>query len=194
MTRKRKAAQSKMSRLPKGMRVDADTLAIFADLEPSQADRFRNDRGRGFMPEGFWTGAAVSWNQSGGPTTIWETEQRKLREAWQDGFPLSKAVDLISDAAKLSEIGQWLQQATEQGGMLTSEYGVPLEPPKSDSYPYQHVIMMLAIQPWRAQICAICGHHFVKEVQRDRYCSSACSKEATRRRRNQWWKENRAKV
>lgn len=191
MSSKRKTTQSKMSRLPKSMKVDAGVLAQFADLEPPEVDAFRHSVAPGFMPEGFWTSAATTW--SGGLTATWQMEQRKLRDAWRAGFPPVAAVELISDAARLSETGQWIEQAVQQGGMLTDEHGVPLKAPKTVSYPYQQVVMMLAMQPWRAQICAVCGHRFVKEVQRDRYCSPACAKESVRRRRNQWWQENRAK-
>lgn len=182
----KKTGQSKMSRLPKSMRVDAEMLARFANLTDSEVERFRNSEAEGFVPEGFWLGT---------PTPIWKIEQARLRDAWRAGFTTRACVSLVSMVAKLSAQDQFFEniQRLEEPEAVKAiqenmeKHGTPYPP--LDVYPYQEVIMMLFVDPWRARICEICGNHFIKEVQRDRYCSNACSKEAIRRRHNRWWRE-----
>jgi hypothetical protein len=175
----------------KGLVVDAEILAAFANLGPSDADKFRNEVARDFVPEGFWAGLAHSMQPGATAGRIWHVEQQRLRDAWRSQFSPERCIDLIASAAKLSEREQWLEQTTEQVLIMPNEqipgFLAKQSVPKPRIWPYQHAVMLLALQPWRARICGKCGMYFVKKKPRDRYCSKACSKRAVLDSKNKSW-------
>jgi len=160
-------------------------LAAFANLEPAGVDRFRNGVAPGFVPEGWWTGQMASISIP--VTPIWQLEQKRLREAWRSQFPPVACVDLIVSATKMSELEQW-READESNEQVAEFI------PKPKIYPYQHAIMLIALQSWRARICEICGKHFVKDFPRNRYCSPACTKQARLASKRSYWDSNKSKL
>jgi hypothetical protein len=162
--------------------VDAKMLAAFANLEPADADNFRNAVAPDFVPDGFWAGSALSMVSGATSRRIWQAEQKRLREAWRSQFSPERCLDIIVSAAKLSESEQRLQQIAERLSKMDNdaalEFVAKQDLPQPKIWPYQHAVMLLAMQPWRARICGKCGKYFMKDKPRDRYCSKACSKQA----------------
>jgi hypothetical protein len=175
----------------KGLAVDAEMLAAFANLEASDADKFRNEVARDFVPEGFWDGMSIQMLPDATATRIWQTEQKRLRDAWRSQFSPERCLDLIVSAAKLSEGEQRLAELSERMLRMNNkealDFAAKQSVPKPRIWPYQHAVMLLALQPWRARICAKCGKFFVKKKPRDRYCSKACSKQAVLDSKNKSW-------
>jgi hypothetical protein len=168
--------------MKKSLLVDAKMLAAFANLKSADADTFRNAVAPGFVPEGWWTGQALPMMKGATSMPFWMIEQERLTDAWRSQFSPEACLDLIVSAAKESQLEKSLNQLTEQmpkmGNEAASEFIARQELPKPEIYPYQHVVMLLALQPWRARICEKCGKYFVKDKPRDRYCSKPCSKQA----------------
>src|ERR1700722_2778294 len=98
----------------------------------------------------------------------------------------------------MSEHDIWMQEfnerMTKSGIAEAMAWNAKREIPKPEIYPYQHVIMRLALQPWRARICEICGQFFVKDFPRDRYCSSACTTKARLASKRSYWDSNKSKL
>jgi hypothetical protein len=177
--------------MEKSLSVDAKMLAAFANLEPADADSFRNAVAPDFVPAGFWTGGTVPISPDATSIRIWQAEQERLRSAWRSHFSSERCLDLILSAAKLSESERWLKEVNEQMVKMDNEefrsFVAKQSVPKTKIWPYQRVVMLLALQPWRARICGKCGKFFVKEKPRDRYCSKACSKQAVLDSKNKSW-------
>jgi hypothetical protein len=166
----------------KGLAVDAEMLAAFANLEPSNADRFRNEVARDFVPAGFWGGMSIEVRPGATSMKIWQAEQKRLRDVWRSQFSPERCLDLIVSAAKHSEQEQRMTEISEQMLKMSNkdalDFAAKVSLPQPRIWPYQHAIMLLALQPWRARICGKCGKFFVKKKPRDRYCSKTCSKQA----------------
>jgi hypothetical protein len=177
--------------MERSLLVDLKMLGEFANLEAADVDIFRNSVARDFVPEGFWAGMAIQMLPGATATGIWRTEQARLREAWRSHFSPERCIDLIVCAAKLSEGEQWLERVTAQMMKMENkeafDFVAKQSIPKPKIWPYQHAVMLLALQPWRARICGKCGEYFVKEKPRDRYCSKACSKQAVLDSKNKSW-------
>lgn len=174
---------NKQSRLPREMRVDAQTLAQFADLKQEELEEFRHQIDSGFLPEESW---------SGSPQGIWALLQEKLRAAWRSGFTAEDTIELVSDVARLSTMLRRLDEVTRMSDAEATQAIQSL--PRMESYTFQRVIMMLHLEPWRAQICPICGKHWVKNVQRDRLCSTECRTEARARRNRKYYRKNKGRA
>lgn len=176
----------------KGLMVDAEMLAAFANLEPSDADVFRNEAAKDFVPEGFWAGMALQMLPGATSTRIWQIEQKRLRDAWRSHFSPERCLDIIVSAAKLSGSEQRMAEISERMLRMDNEdalnFAAKQSVPKPKIYPYQHAVMLLALQPWRARICGKCGEYFVKKKPRDRYCSKACSKRAVLDSKRRSWR------
>ena len=175
------------------MRVDSQMFARFANLKESEVEEFRHSVAPDFIPEHVWGATAIT---EGHAVPAWKVEQGTLRAVWDMGFTPEGCIELITSVAQLSEQGQFFERVNsgiskaEFGSLVRQseeEFGQPCPPTRV--YPFQKVVMLLHLQPWRAQICAVCGRYWIKETQRDRYCSAKCSKEAIRRRHNQWFRE-----
>ena len=177
--------------MQKSLLVDAKMLAEFANLEPADADYFRNSVAPDFVPEGFWMGQVIAVSPGATSKAIWQNQQELLRDAWRSHFSPECCLNLIVLAAKLSAGEQRMEQIREQVQKLPNEeipgFVSKLSLPRPKIYPYQHAVMLLALQPWRARICGKCGKYFMKEKPRDRYCSRACSKQAVLDSKNKSW-------
>lgn len=167
---------NKQSRLPKDMKVDAQMLVRFAELRESEVDSFRNEVARGFVPDGVWDAQGMN----GGPR-YWRVVQEHLRAAWRSHFTAQDCILLISDIARFSRLEQLLERAVHLADKERAEVAIP----SPEAFPFQKVIMMLYLEPWRARICEMCGRHFIKELQRDRLCGDRKCDQEARRRRNQ---------
>jgi hypothetical protein len=53
---------------------------------------------------------------------------------------------------------------------------------------FQRAFYWLFRESWRARTCARCGAYFIADKPPTRYCSTACSGEAKRKRSLDWWK------
>jgi len=177
--------------MEKSLLVDAKMLAEFANLEAAGADNFRNSVARDFVPEGFWAGQVIALSPGAMSKPIWQIEQQRLRDAWRSHFSPECCLNLIVLAAKLSAGEQRMEQIRAQIEKMPNEEipSVVAKPnlPRPKIWPYQHAVMLLALQPWRARICGKCGKYFMKEKPRDRYCSKACSKQAVLDSKNKSW-------
>jgi hypothetical protein len=178
----------------KSLLIDAKMLAAFANLEPPDADNFRNAVAPDFVPAGFWAGMALPMQSGAASSKIWQAEQKRLREAWRSQFSPERCLDIIVSAAKHSESEQRMAQITERLLKMDNdaalEFIAKQELPKPKIYPYQHAVMLLALQPWRARICGKCGQYFMKDKPRDRYCSKACSKQAVLDSKTNSWSKH----
>lgn len=160
----------------KSLLVDAGALAQFADLQSDeQAAHFRNSVYRDFIPEYFWDWRSVTADGE----RVWRIEQSKLRETWKTQFPIERSVHLIASLAKESEYDTAIKEPSKDVEKMDAN-----EPPV---FPYQMAVMFLTMQPWRAQICGMCGKHFVKSAPRDRYCSKVCSRNAVLATKRKSW-------
>lgn len=170
---------------------EAQTLAQFANLEPSRVDEFRNAVDPGFVPAAWWTGVTIP------PSAIWQMEQRRLREAWRLKFPPEHCIEMIVSAYRFSELDRAVQAASGAVLKMSNEdakeflSATVLPPPQV--WPFQRAVMFLHVQPWRAEVCGICGKCFVKEKQGSRFCSPECSAESHRRSKRGWWAESGSK-
>lgn len=93
----------------------------------------------------------------------WWIFQAGLLQAWKERFPADWAVSFIA-----------------------------LTHPKAtfEAWPYQRALMFLAVEPWRARFCAICGRRFVAEKPATRFCSVECAAGARKESRDAWWRKN----
>lgn len=165
---------------------EARTLAEFSNLSPADVDYFRHNY-PDFVPD-WWGSAAFSLEEAEKSIPVWKLEQQRLQDAWRTGFPPDTCVQLISDAAKMTELERRLQAMTER--LIEPLTGPPLAKevlPKPIVYPYQRAVMFLAIAPWRAQHCKMCLNRFVAGEPRQQLCSERCRQEAERRRKRGWW-------
>jgi len=145
----------------------AGHLASFANCEDQFAIEEFAAKNEGFFPPRFLEDNRPPI-KSLIPTLKQETEWRPtwwgfqagLLQAWKEHFPADWAVSLIA-----------------------------LTQPKTrfESWPYQRALMFLAVEPWRARFCAICGRRFVAEKPATRFCSVKCAGGARKNSRDAWW-------
>jgi hypothetical protein len=181
--------------MEKDLMVDAMNLAAFANLKPEDAENFRNAVAPGFVPEIWWRTPNIFGIVPDAPAfsaVIWKLEQQRLKDAWRDHFSPEVCLGLIVSANRASEFEYSVHQQTERKALDQDKEAyascvASQTPPKPRLWPYQHAVMLLAMQPWRARICEICGKYFVKEEPRERYCSTACSKVALRDSKSKSW-------
>jgi hypothetical protein len=137
---------------------DAKTLALFADLKPEDAEKFRNSVGKDFVPELWWTQRGIEEPSPGGVNTskVWQEWQIALRSAWDSHFPTDYVVALLATYYQLESL---------------HEEFVPIKIP--DARPYQKALMVLAVESWRARKCR-CDTRFVAEKPNSLFCSRKC--------------------
>jgi hypothetical protein len=138
--------------------VDARTLALFSDLKPEDAERFRNSIAKNFIPESWWTLGGIKKLPGGAVTTskIWQEWQSVLRSAWDSGFPTDYVVALLATYYQLEPLHEEF-----------AELKIP------DALPYQKALMILAVESWRARKCR-CGARFIAEKPNSLFCSHKC--------------------
>lgn len=145
----------------------AEHLALFANCENEIAVEEFGAKNERFFPPHF-----LEDNRPpiGSPARCEEPEaewvprwwgfQAGLLQAWKEGFPADWAVSLIA-----------------------------LTHPKTtfEAWPYQRALMFLAVEPWRARFCGICGKRFVAGKPATRFCSAKCAGSARKNSRDAWW-------
>jgi hypothetical protein len=173
---------------------DAERLALFSNARETEAQHFREQYDN-YFPRSFWnwqvppleTGASVVTMSAANaeavrllrrapPVDFWQAFQQVLRHAWQNGFPLEECVRLISCAAVADRL---FRKADVEPDL--SSYPV---------WPYQHAVMFLAVEPWRARFCGQCGKRFVADKPARRFCSSRCSAGARKTSRSVSWSKH----
>jgi len=115
---------------------------------------------------------------------FWQGYRDLLRAAWEHRFgddeyisrlwtrPVGKPTDPDDD--------DFIRQNLEK-----------LPPPKNRLYPFQHDIIALVREPWRARNCEACGKPFVPDKGYRRCCSADCSIKAEHARKLKWWHKKR---
>jgi hypothetical protein len=145
----------------------AGHLALFANCEDQIAVEKFGAKNEGFFPPRFLEDnrpprGSLKRGQAQEvewmPT--WWGFQAGLLQAWKERFPADWAVTLIA-----------------------------LTHPKTrfEAWPYQRALMFMAVEPWRARFCAICGGRFVAEKPATRFCSAKCAGGARKNSRDAWW-------
>lgn len=176
---------------------DAQTLADFSNLEPSDESYFRANF-PDFLPSAvFEVNQAepnaqgvyrlVMTQEPGKPPQsvfVWTPYQRALRLAWQKRFPLDSCLELIVSLDRFTKV---IVQKPEERKL--SEGGIFQ---KSKVWPFQRAIMFLGMQPWRARFC-VCGKRFVADIPARRFCSDKCFQDSRRQANRSWWREHGAK-
>jgi hypothetical protein len=194
----------------KSILVDALTLARFSNLKPTQVDNFKNNVGKGFLPD-IWEQRAFGPEQVDGKMA-WVEIQGLLRQAWQRRFPLEESVTLITLCAYRSQLARELDEApdhikqipkkyppegsenvTKEDLLGLSEY--PIEQPAldriSEVWPFQRAVMLLTIDPWRARFCPTCGDRVAAATQRSTRCDNpGCFEESRRATKREAWRRN----
>ena len=145
---------------------DAEALATFSNLDPAGVDYFRNNY-PDFIHKSFWEVIYLHADVEANAVHLWKQVQKLLREAWQSGFPLEKAISLISSRI-------WDRDADTYDAKPS---------------PFQKAVMFLTVEPWRARVC-VCGKRFVADKPSRRFCSTKCSADARKVSRRVWWREN----
>jgi hypothetical protein len=182
---RKKTKQTARLQAQKEQLVDADILARLANLKESEVAEFRHSVAPDFLPSTFWE-----------MDEVWKREQELLQKAWRLGFPPELSVLMISHAAQIGPFQQrWDQISNMTSEQAEAEVKKAKESgrdwkPKPESWPFQTAVMFLTMEPWRSQVCAICGKFFVvRKAGRDPKCSDECRVEARlRSKRNSWAK------
>ena len=154
----------------------AERLALFANADDRAAiENFRANNPE-FLPPAVWSNASEpipgekGFDEmlfgSGIKPCYWFGLREALRSAWKDGFTPEYCVILLSFAGDM-----------------------PLNP-SAEVWPFQRAVMFLAMKPWQAKFCGVCGKRFVADKPATRFCSTACADRARKASRNDWWKEH----
>jgi hypothetical protein len=171
----------------------ADALAKFSNIEPNEIDAFYSAH-PDFMPDLRKYVSIVSEpGKPSRPSIFWlEFVQRVLRKAWLDHFDLDGAVRLIAVFDDLSKSDAVMDRllmppASETQQPLTAaEYGL-LE---RKVWPFQHAVMFLTVNSWRARFCTACGKRFVASNPKGRFCNDTCFQRSLKNKKLQWWREH----
>jgi hypothetical protein len=178
-----------MDRSQKKMLGDMQILAEFANLKDADIQRFREgETASTFFPTALWEGQTAH-----GAPPLWKIEQSRVRDAWRTKFPPESSVLMIAEIAKFTALEQRMEQIVSMSSeQLAGEIAAQGRNwiPKPECFPFQMAVMNLTLQPWRAAICEVCGVHFIKTHQRNRYCSTKCSTEAVLRTKRISWAQH----
>ena len=164
--------------MDRGTLKNAQALALFSNLAEKDVDYFRQNYPK-FVPDVWWTHESYD-------TLVWKLWQQLLRESWGK-LSADRIIALLTLWSNTFE-------STESAESEVPGVYIPI------AYPYQHAVMFLAVEQWRAKFCENCGQRFIKEKPPQRFCSDACFKESRRAyKRTQWaehgpdWLKNRKK-
>jgi ribosomal protein S27AE len=137
----------------------ARTLAVFAGLEPSGVDDFRECH-KGFVPRVWWEYRVDSGE------LLWRLNQEFLREAWDEQFNIGQF-----------ELMRLLLSVFDPTWTFDVMFRTKDRPPfatlsdmPEEFYPYQQAVLFLMEDKWRAQICARCETRFIARHNRRQYC------------------------
>src|ERR1700735_1633672 len=148
---------------------NARALACCANLAEKDVDYFRRNYPH-FVPDGWWP--VDNYN-----TLIWQLWQALLQESWGklSADRIIALLTLWSSTAQSSE--------AEESEVIAGIH-IPT------AHLYQHAVMFLAMEGWRAKFCEKCGKRFVKDIPARRFCSDACSNESRKADKRELWKEH----
>jgi len=164
---------------------EAERLAKFLSLEPSQVEKFQRDNPR-FAPARWWSYQPSASNGK----TQWQLTQSFLREAWDDGFEL-----------ELFELMRLLlcvfDPANTEAANFNDRYRPAFADLKeiADDWGFHIGVRYLAERPWAVKICEEkeCKRPFVADIPARRYCFEKgadglrCSERAIRRTHLENW-------
>lgn len=168
----------------------ADALADFANLQPADAEAFRQKQPN-FAPK-WWAGDVIDVEHAGAITPIWQREQARIRDLWRAGFAPLPVIQLIASSASLAEYprdGGALKLDDMDEATYEAEYRDTRR-----VYDYQIALMFLHDQPWRAAFCVGCSRPFVRPAKSSRYCSQPCFDANRSRSQLEYWRTKGTKL
>ena len=148
---------------------NARTLALFSNLTEKDVDYFRQNY-PDFVPDGWWTVENYD-------TLIWKLWQELLQESWGK-LSADRIIALLILWSNTRESSE-----AEESEVIAGRH-IPI------AYPYQHAVMFLAMEQWRAKFCENCGQRFVKEKPPQRFCSDACFNQSRKAYKRALWAEH----
>jgi hypothetical protein len=163
----------------------AQTLAEFANLEPKDAEYFRQKK---FVPDVWWVVGIIP-DRDERPDSegfkagsyLWQDAQRAIREAWKTGFPLDICISLIQFGVETTlqtgqAVGRPFHFDPDHFGSLRfgSVQFIPSPEIMRQVWDYQRAVIFLHTRRWRVAHCMNCGKPFVKEAKGRKYCSDIC--------------------
>ena len=143
---------------------DARTLAVFANLSPSEAEALRVNY-PDFAPQSWWDLETPEKRRrsDGLPSKQWQVTQTRLRAVWNNHFKslfdVMKVIETIFDPER--ELF---------GGNLGPEFNPVFAGLPDDPYPCQNAVLYLMHQPWRAKTCEECHCYIVVGSAKTKYC------------------------
>lgn len=162
--------------------IDAQMLATFSNLTPTQVDEFRNSVAPDFLPNSLWDLTRIDSTVE----SAWQVIQRKAQNAWTKHFLLDQSIELITDVDRYSQQHKHWDRLNQ----MSNEEIANTKVPATDVWPFQRAIMFLAVNSWRARFCPACGKRFVAAKPKSTYCSDACFNESRKGAKRAWWSEH----
>jgi hypothetical protein len=147
----------------------ARTLAMFSNLTEKDVDYFRRNYPH-FVPDAWWT--VDNYH-----TLIWRLWQEFLQESWG-----RLSADRI--IALLTLWHSTVNSSEAEESEVIGGINIPT------AYPYQHAVMFLAMEGWRAKFCEKCGKRFVKDIPARKFCSDACTSSSRKAGKRKLWKKH----
>jgi hypothetical protein len=176
---------------------DAQTLALFANLEPQDVEEFRHNY-PDYVPDSWWSASVVSFPK------LWVAIQSTLRDAWKNQFPLENCIRLINAGmvAALPNLPgvpspEWIAASVIEATVQQArQFGI-LKDLAGDTWvqgqkvwPYQRAVMFLGTRSWQADQCLNCRKLFVKDKASRHYCSDKCFQDSRKLAKRSWWDEH----
>jgi hypothetical protein len=150
----------------------ADALAQFAGIDPGEeVENFRRLHPN-FVPEVWWT-----LDYDGCGELIWSRWQQLLDVEWG-------RFSLYTDRT-LALLTMWM--SVEESPTPVTELHRVFTP---TMYPYQRAVLFLAVEPWRAKVCRVCGMAFIADHASRKYCSLKCSAPVIGEQHRAWGRAN----
>lgn len=177
--------------------IAARTLADFSNISnETEAEYFRNNF-LDFVPPAWWkVNIVVSPREE--REKVWQYQQRRVREAWPNKFPLDTSIKLISAGMVPWDI-HWKQEQMnpdlgQHAPQAINVVSLTMEPDLTAQeeavWPYMRAVMFLTLDRWRARFCPRCGKRFVAAKSNSTYCTDACFNESRKDKKNAWWSEH----
>ena len=179
-----------------GAEKDARLLARFAVLRESDIDAFRKDA-PDFVPQDYWGAMPTLTLRPDLPLEQvlykgrpWELAQRMVRDAWHQRFPPEKAVELISNCSKFSDMERQLNAILTAPNASVEDLLRHLSPAKM--YGFQKAVMYLSMQPWRAKVCSLesCKRRYVANAPPQETCGLDCRSQYHKLRKARDWEKS----
>lgn len=173
---------------------NAGQLAEFTNVKNDEELKIFRNRNGNFSPPSLWDGLDVE--------TQWENLPQSSEPTFEpfDTEVFGPGLQKLISSGGASRLHSWrdLRDVTRLAWerkfsldicLLLLNHVIRLTPTLIfPPYACQRAIVFLAIEPWRARFCSICGRRFVADKNARRYCSTDCSSRARLDSRNAWWK------